>query len=64
MLRVLLQVEVEVMYPQCCGMPQLEQGRVSEVAAAAKKIAPQLLQYLTIYLCLCVCVCGSYQYNA
>ena len=28
-------VETEVVYPQCCGMPQLEQGDLAEVAASA-----------------------------
>ncbi len=34
-----LGVETEVVYPACCGMPQLEQGLIGDVAANAKKLA-------------------------
>ena len=30
-------VECEVVYPECCGMPQLEHGDIPKVAAKAKK---------------------------
>jgi glycerol-3-phosphate dehydrogenase subunit C len=35
-------VETEVLYPQCCGMPQLEQGDLTAVAAAAERVATSL----------------------
>ncbi|HEX9647222.1 MAG TPA: heterodisulfide reductase-related iron-sulfur binding cluster [Alphaproteobacteria bacterium] len=35
-------VEVEVAYPGCCGMPQLEHGDFAEVAQRATRIAPML----------------------
>lgn len=35
-------VETEVVYPQCCGMPQLESGNLAAVAAAAKNVAGTL----------------------
>ena len=35
-------VETEIAYPRCCGMPQLEQGDLAAVAAAAHKVAAAL----------------------
>jgi glycerol-3-phosphate dehydrogenase subunit C len=35
-------VETEVVYPQCCGMPQLEGGDLAAVAAAAKSVSTTL----------------------
>ena len=35
-------VETEVVHPHCCGMPLLEQGRISEVAASARQVAAAL----------------------
>lgn len=35
-------VETEIVYPQCCGMPQLEQGNLVAVAASAGKVAETL----------------------
>jgi glycerol-3-phosphate dehydrogenase subunit C len=35
-------VETEVLYPQCCGMPQLEQGDLAAVAASAARVAAAL----------------------
>jgi glycerol-3-phosphate dehydrogenase subunit C len=35
-------VEAEVLHPACCGMPQLEQGDVAEVAERARKVAAEL----------------------
>jgi len=32
-------VETEVVYPHCCGMPLLEQGRIAEVADSARQVA-------------------------
>ena len=34
-----LGVETEVVYPGCCGMPQLEQGQIADVVANARKVA-------------------------
>jgi len=35
-------VETEVVYPQCCGMPHLEQGDLERVAAAARRVSATL----------------------
>ena len=35
-------VETEVVYPSCCGMPQLEQGDIARVAETAAKVAADL----------------------
>jgi glycerol-3-phosphate dehydrogenase subunit C len=35
-------VETEVVYPSCCGMPQLEHGDVARVAETARKVAAEL----------------------
>lgn len=35
-------VETEVVYPGCCGMPQLEQGDIAAVAKSAKLVAGEL----------------------
>ncbi len=35
-------VETEVVYPRCCGMPQLEQGDLAAVAESAKQVAEDL----------------------
>jgi glycerol-3-phosphate dehydrogenase subunit C len=32
-------VEAKLVYPECCGMPQLEDGELSEVAARAERVA-------------------------
>ena len=39
-------VHVEVCYPECCGMPQLEQGLVGKVAEKALRVVPQLKTYV------------------
>jgi glycerol-3-phosphate dehydrogenase subunit C len=39
-------VETEVVYPQCCGMPQLENGNIAKVAEAARKVAATLKPYI------------------
>jgi glycerol-3-phosphate dehydrogenase subunit C len=39
-------VETEVVYPQCCGMPQLESGDLAAVAAAAKSVAAALAPWI------------------
>ena len=35
-------VATDVVYPRCCGMPQLEQGDIAKVAAAARAVAKDL----------------------
>jgi glycerol-3-phosphate dehydrogenase subunit C len=35
-------VESEVVYPRCCGMPQLEQGDIARVVEGAQKTAAEL----------------------
>jgi glycerol-3-phosphate dehydrogenase subunit C len=35
-------VETEVVYPACCGMPQLEQGHIGKVVENAGKVAREL----------------------
>jgi len=35
-------VETEVVYPSCCGMPQMEHGDVARVAETARKVAAEL----------------------
>ncbi|MDF1749910.1 MAG: heterodisulfide reductase-related iron-sulfur binding cluster [Alphaproteobacteria bacterium] len=39
-------VECEVVYPECCGMPQMEQGDLSTVAGKAKNVAKTLRPYI------------------
>lgn len=39
-------VETEVVYPGCCGMPQLEYGDLARVAANAKRIAEQMRPWI------------------
>ncbi len=39
-------VEVEVVYPGCCGMPQLEQGDLARVADRARATAAMLRPYI------------------
>jgi glycerol-3-phosphate dehydrogenase subunit C len=39
-------VETEVVYPGCCGMPQLESGDIEAVAASAKKTAAELAPWI------------------
>ncbi len=39
-------VETEVVYPRCCGMPQLEQGDIAAVAKAAKSTATDLVPWI------------------
>ncbi len=39
-------VETEVVYPGCCGMPQLEQGDLARVAGKAKATAQALKPYV------------------
>jgi glycerol-3-phosphate dehydrogenase subunit C len=35
-------IETEVVYPQCCGMPQFESGDLAKVASAARHVAAEL----------------------
>jgi len=39
-------VETEVVYPACCGMPQLERGDIEAVASAARKVAGELKSWI------------------
>ena len=39
-------VATEVVYPSCCGMPLLEQGRIADVAANAKKVAAEMKPWI------------------
>jgi glycerol-3-phosphate dehydrogenase subunit C len=39
-------VECEVVYPRCCGMPQLEQGDLAKVAESARAVAGTLLPWI------------------
>lgn len=39
-------VETEVVYPGCCGMPQLEQGAIEDVAGRAKKVAAEMARWI------------------
>ncbi|HKT16871.1 MAG TPA: heterodisulfide reductase-related iron-sulfur binding cluster [Stellaceae bacterium] len=39
-------VATEVIYPECCGMPQFEQGELSRVAAKARNVAAALLPFI------------------
>jgi glycerol-3-phosphate dehydrogenase subunit C len=39
-------VETEIVYPQCCGMPQLEGGDIAAVAAAATNAANTLAPWI------------------
>jgi len=39
-------VESEVVYPRCCGMPQLEQGDLPKVAESARQVSAALLLWI------------------
>lgn len=39
-------VETTVVYPRCCGMPQLEQGNIARVAEHAQSVSDALLPYI------------------
>lgn len=39
-------VETKVVYPRCCGMPQLEQGDIGAVAESAKSTAADLAPWI------------------
>ena len=39
-------VETAVVHPACCGMPQLEHGDIAAVAAAAVKVAGELVAWI------------------
>ncbi len=39
-------VDTEVVYPRCCGMPQLEQGDIAAVAASAKQTSAELMPWI------------------
>ncbi|WP_025897500.1 heterodisulfide reductase-related iron-sulfur binding cluster [Sneathiella glossodoripedis] len=40
-------VETKVVYPGCCGMPQLEQGNIDTVAQTAKKVSAELCEWIS-----------------
>ena len=39
-------VETRVVYPSCCGMPQLERGDIEDVAARARRIAATMKPWI------------------
>ena len=39
-------VETEVVYPSCCGMPQLEQGDIAKVAENATRVAAEMAAWI------------------
>ena len=39
-------VATEIVYPRCCGMPQLEQGDIARVAEHAREVSAALLPYV------------------
>ncbi len=39
-------VETEVVYPRCCGMPQLERGDVAKVAEGARRVAAEMAPWI------------------
>jgi glycerol-3-phosphate dehydrogenase subunit C len=39
-------VECEIVYPACCGMPQLEQGDLVRVAESARRISAELVPWI------------------
>ena len=39
-------VKTEVIYPNCCGMPQLEQGDISKVLEAARAVSLELKPWI------------------
>ncbi len=39
-------VETEVVYPQCCGMPQLENGDIAAVAESARAVSAELKEWI------------------
>jgi glycerol-3-phosphate dehydrogenase subunit C len=39
-------VETEVVYPRCCGMPQLEKGLLEEVAESAAEVAAEMWDWI------------------
>jgi len=39
-------VETEVVYPTCCGMPQLEEGNLAEVARRAHEVSDALVPWI------------------
>ena len=41
-------VETEVGYPECCGMPQLEQGDLGDVAGRARRIAAEMASWIEL----------------
>ena len=49
-------VEVEVAYSECCGMPQLEGGKLESVSEKAKSISSELVQWIDRGYDIVVCI--------
>jgi glycerol-3-phosphate dehydrogenase subunit C len=39
-------VETSVLYPRCCGMPQMEQGDIEKVVESARSVAAEMGQWI------------------
>ena len=39
-------VETEIVYPSCCGMPQLEHGDIARVAGSARRVSAELVSWV------------------
>ncbi len=39
-------VETEVVYPSCCGMPELERGDLEKVAAGARRVSAEMASWI------------------
>jgi glycerol-3-phosphate dehydrogenase subunit C len=39
-------VETKAVYPECCGMPQLEQGEIKDVATRAARISKEMVTWI------------------
>jgi len=39
-------VETEIVYPRCCGMPQLENGDIAAVAESAREVSAELKSWI------------------
>ena len=39
-------VETEIVYPECCGMPQLEEGDLEDVTRRARRVATELGRWM------------------
>jgi len=41
-------IACKVLYPSCCGMPQLEQGNLEQVAANARKVSAEMEEWIEL----------------